>query len=65
MAIAFDTFESRVVTSDEEERPRRPGRAMRCGLLSFYERRYVEPPFAGVDEHGPPWNGRREASVPS
>ena len=44
LAIAFDTFESRVVASnDQAERTSRPFHAF--GLLSFYERRYSSRPF--------------------
>ncbi len=43
LAIAFDTFESRVVAGDgEEERTSGPCHAF--GLLSFYERRYSSLP---------------------
>ena len=43
LAIAFDTFESRVVASDEEER-RTSGPYHAFGLLAFYERRYSSRP---------------------
>ena len=44
LAIAFDTFESRAVVSDNaEERTSKPFHAF--GLLSFYERRYSSRPF--------------------
>ena len=43
LAIAFDTFESRVVASDEEEQ-RTSGPYHAFGLLSFYERRYSSRP---------------------
>ncbi len=43
LAIAFDTFDSRVVAGDEEEeRTSRPYHGF--GLLSFYERRYTSRP---------------------
>ena len=43
LAIAFDTFESRVVAGDEEEELT-PGPYHAFGLLSFYERRYASRP---------------------
>ena len=43
LAIAFDTFESRVVVSGEEEE-RTAGPFHAFGLLSFFERRYASRP---------------------
>ena len=43
LAIAFDTFESRVVVDDEED-ARISGSHHAFGLLSFYERRYASLP---------------------
>ncbi|MCY4264548.1 MAG: hypothetical protein OXE78_06800 [Gammaproteobacteria bacterium] len=42
LAIAFDTFESQVVASNEDEQPSGPNHAF--GLLSFYERNYSSQP---------------------
>ena len=46
LAVAFDTFESKVVPEDwpEEGKPRRPGPFRAFGLLSFYERDYASTP---------------------
>ena len=46
LAIAFDTFDSRVVASDEEEQ-RTSGPYHAFGLLAFYERRYSSRPSPG------------------
>ena len=43
LAIAFDTFESRVVVDNEED-ARITGPHYAFGLLSFYERRYASQP---------------------
>ena len=43
LAIAFDTFESRVVVDDEQD-ARISGSHHAFGLLSFYERRYAGQP---------------------
>ena len=46
LAVAFDTFESKVVPEDwpEEGKPRRSGPFRAFGLLSFYERDYASTP---------------------
>ena len=55
LAIAFDTFESRVVVSEDEvERSPKPCHAF--GLLSFYERHYLSLP-------SPVWTSVTPAAV--
>ena len=62
LAIAFDTFESRVVASNDAEDPTsRPFHAF--GLLSFYERRYSGRPFpAWVSRVSPEAAGEKHPS---
>ena len=63
LAIAFDTFESRVVVDNEVE-VRTNGAYHAFGLLSFFRTALLEPSIASVDQCYSPYDGWGKAPIP-